>query len=38
MAADRDRAGIRDSKEGLNGPALWLTPADWTALHSRLAS
>ncbi|THV31917.1 DUF397 domain-containing protein [Glycomyces paridis] len=37
VAADGDRAGIRDSKEGPTGPALWLTPTDWTALHSHLA-
>lgn len=36
VAADGDQAGIRDSKQGPTGPALWLDTADWTALSAHL--
>lgn len=34
VAADGDRAGVRDSKEGPTGPALWIGSADWAALRT----
>ena len=37
VAADGGQTGIRDSKEGLTGSALWVGSADWTALRSHLA-
>ena len=37
VAAEGDRAGIRDSKEGPAGAAIWLGSADWTAFRSHLA-
>ena len=37
VAVDGERAGIRDSKEGPAGAAIWLGSADWTALRSRVA-
>lgn len=37
IAADGDRAGIRDSKEGPAGAAIWVGANDWTALHAHLA-
>lgn len=36
VAAAGDQTGVRDSKEGPNGPALWLGSADWTALRSHI--
>lgn len=38
VAADGDRAGIRDSKQGPTGPAIWLPASDWTALRSHVSS
>lgn len=32
VAADGDRAGVRDSKQGPTGPALWISSADWSSL------
>ncbi|GAB3992246.1 hypothetical protein GCM10029992_00720 [Glycomyces albus] len=37
VAADGDRTGIRDSKEGPSGAVLWVGSADWAALRSHLA-
>jgi hypothetical protein len=37
VAADGDQAGIRDSKEGPTGPALWVGAADWAALRAHAA-
>ena len=36
VAADGDQTGIRDSKEGPSGTALWTGPADRTASRSHL--
>ncbi|WP_199038615.1 DUF397 domain-containing protein [Glycomyces salinus] len=34
--SDADRVGIRDSKEGASGPALWINTTDWNALANHL--
>ncbi|THV41640.1 DUF397 domain-containing protein [Glycomyces buryatensis] len=37
VATDNDRTGIRDSKEGPTGPALWVDSVSWKALHAHVA-
>jgi hypothetical protein len=37
VAADGSQIGIRDSKEGPAGAALWVGSADWTAFRSHMA-
>lgn len=36
VAADGDRAGLRDSKEGPSGPALWIASTDMAALRTHV--
>ena len=37
VAADGGQTGIRDSKEGPAGTAIWIGSADWTAFRSHVA-
>jgi hypothetical protein len=36
IAADGERTGIRDSKAGTSGAALWVDSSDWAALASHV--